>query len=68
MLEFLFNKVAGLQVCMFIKKRLQHKIILRTYSGGGGSMKSVQVCTREEGEGFEIGDFTAYVLYGCPLA
>ena len=24
MLEFLFNKVAGLQVCNFIKKRLQH--------------------------------------------
>ena len=28
-------------------------------------MKSVQVCTRGEGES-EIGDFTAYVLYGCP--
>ena len=25
MLESLFNKVAGLQVCNFIKKRLQHK-------------------------------------------
>ena len=24
MLEFLFNKVAGLQICSFIKKRLQH--------------------------------------------
>ena len=29
-------------------------------------MKSVQVRTRGEG-GSEIGDFTAYVLYGCPL-
>ena len=29
-------------------------------------MKSVQVPTRGEG-GSEIGDFTAYVLYGCPL-
>ena len=29
-------------------------------------MKSVQVHTRREG-GSEIGDFTAYVLYGCPL-
>ena len=25
MLEFLFNKVAGLQVCNFIKKRLKHR-------------------------------------------
>ena len=25
MLKFLFNKVAGLQVCIFIKKRLQHR-------------------------------------------
>ena len=25
MLEFLFNKVAGLQACNFIKKRLQHR-------------------------------------------
>ena len=33
---------------------------------GGGSMKSLQVRTRGEG-GSEIGDFTAYVLYGCPL-
>ena len=29
-------------------------------------MKSVQVRTRGEGAS-EIGDFTAYVLYGCPL-
>ena len=28
-------------------------------------MKSVQVRTRGEG-GSETGDFTAYVLYGCP--
>ena len=42
-------------------------IILRTYAGGGGgSMESVRVRTRGEG-GSEIGDFTAYVLYGCPL-
>ena len=33
---------------------------------GRGSMKSVQVRTRGE-EGSEIGDFTAYVLYGYPL-
>ena len=25
MLEFLFNKVTGLQACNFIKKRLQHR-------------------------------------------
>ena len=25
MLEFLFNKVAGLQTCNFIKKRLRHR-------------------------------------------
>ena len=31
-------------------------IILRTYAGGG-----------EGGVGSEIGDFTAYVLYRCPL-
>ena len=41
-------------------------IILRTYAGGRGSMKSVQEHTRGEG-GSEIGNFTAYVLYGCPL-
>ena len=29
-------------------------------------MKSVQVHTRGEGVS-EIGDFIAYVLYGCPL-
>ena len=30
-------------------------------------MKSVQVCTRGGGGGSKVGDFTAYVLYGCPL-
>ena len=26
MLEFLFNKIAGLKACNFIKKRLQHRL------------------------------------------
>ena len=30
-------------------------------------MKSVQVRTRGEGAS-GIGDFTAYILYGCPLS
>ena len=42
-------------------------IILHTYAGGGGSMKSIQVRTRGDGVS-EISDFTAYVLYGCPLS
>ena len=40
---------------------------MRTYAGGGGSIKSIQVLTRGEEGGSEIGDFTAYVPYGGPL-
>ena len=32
MLEFVFNKVAGLQACSFVKKRLQHSCYLVKYA------------------------------------
>ena len=41
-------------------------IILRTYAGGGG-VNEKRTGAYEGGVGSEIGDFTAYALYGCPL-
>ena len=42
-------------------------IILRTYAGGGGVNEKCTGAYKGGGGGSEIGDFTAYVLYGCPL-
>ena len=43
-------------------------LILRTYAGGGGvNEKRTGAYKGGRGGGSEIGDFTAYVLYECPL-
>ena len=41
---------------------------MRTYAGGGGFNEKRTGAYKGEGGGggSEIGDFTAYVLYGCP--
>ena len=39
---------------------------MRTYAGGGGVNEKPTGSYKGEG-GSEISDFTAYVLYGCPL-
>ena len=41
-------------------------IILRTYAGGG-RVNEKHTCVYKGEKGSEIGDFTAYVLYGSPL-
>ena len=39
---------------------------MRTYAGGGG-VNERRTGAHKGGGGSEIGDFSAYVLYGCPL-